>query len=171
MKNYQITIQSNENKNVSEIHFFITKLSKEFLMDILCPLTKYKLLIKEVIDCPRIVLSIEGLLNLIKDIKLKTKIARNVLKVEENTLGIFPNKPELLLNVWYGDNGEIRTYVNNIYFSEINKMFPKIFKQDTKNKFPYIEGALFLDYVDEVWKLHSVKSEFKVVYDEVVLES
>ena len=113
----------------------------------------------------------EGLLNLIKDIKLKTKIARNVLEVKENTLGIFPNKPELLLNVWYGNNGEIRTYVNNIYFSEINKMFPKIFKQDTKNKFPYIEGALFLDYVDEVWKLHSVKSEFKVVYDEVVLES
>lgn len=171
MKKYQITITSNQNKNVSETHLFATSLPKGFIMDILCPLTKYQLSIKEVEESPAFVLSVEGLLNLIKDFKLKTKVARNVLEVEENTLGIFPNKPELLLNVWYGNNGEIRTYVNNIYFSEINKMFPKIFKQDTKNKFPYIEGALFLDYVDEVWKLHSVKSEFKVVYDEIVLES
>ena len=170
MKTYKITITSNQNKNVSQTYFLATSLPKGFLMDIIRPLTNYQILIEE-FKSLAIALSVEGLLNVIKDIKLTTKVARNVLEVEENTLGIFPNKPELLLNVWYGNNGEIRTYVNNIYFSEINKMFPKIFKQDTKNKFPYIEGALFLDYVDEVWKLHSVKSEFKVVYDEVVLES
>lgn len=171
MKTYKITIQSNENKNVSEIHFFITKLSKEFLMDILCPLTKYKFLIEEVIDCPRIVLSMEGLLNIIKDIKLKTKIAKNVIEVKKGTLGIFPNKPELILNTWQGNCGETRTYVNNIYFSDINKMFPKVFKQDPKNKHGYFEGELFLDNTNEVWELRFVKSTHKVIYEEIILES
>lgn len=171
MKKYQITIQSNENKNVSETHLFATSLPKGFIMDILCPLTKYQLSIKEVEESPAFVLSIEGLLNLIKDFKLKTKVARNVLEVKEGIIGIFPNKPELTLNVWHGDCGETRTYINNVYFSEISKIFPKVFKQDPKNKFPYFEGEVYLDCKNEVWELRFIKSKFKVVYEEVILES
>lgn len=171
MKTYKIIITSNQNKNVSELHFFATALSKEFLMDMLCPLTKFQLSIKEVDKCPKIVLSMEGLLNLIKDFKLKTKVARNVLEVKEGIIGIFPNKPELTLNVWHGDCGETRTYINNVYFSEINKIFPKVFKQDPKNKYPYFEGEVYLDCKNEVWELRFIKSKFKVVYEEVILES
>ena len=104
-------------------------------------------------------------------LKLKTKIAKNVLETKEGTLGIFPNKPELTLNVWHGDSGEVRTYINNIYFSEINKMFPKVFKQDGKNKFPYFEGELYLNCKNEVWEFCFTKSKFKVVYEEITLES
>lgn len=171
MKKYQITITSNQNKNVSETHLFATSLPKRFIMDILCPLTKYQLSIKEVEECPAFVLSVEGLLNLIKDFKLKTKVAKNVLEVKEGIIGIFPNKPELTLNVWHGDCGETRTYINNVYFSEINKIFPKVFKQDSKSKCPYFEGELYLECKNEVWELRFIKSKIKVIYEEVILES
>lgn len=171
MKKYQITFQSHENKNASEMHFFATSLPKGFIMDILCPLTKYHIIIEEVEESPALVLSVEGLLNLIKNFKLKTKIAKNVLEVKEGVIGIFPNKPELTLNVWHGDCGETRTYINNVYFSEINKIFPKVFKQDPKNKYPYFEGELYLEHKNEVWELRFIKSKFKVVYEEIVLES
>ena len=74
---------------MSETHFFATSLSKEFIMDIICPLTKYRVTIKEVEECPVFVLSVEGLLNVIKDIKLKTKVAKNVMEVTEGNLAVF----------------------------------------------------------------------------------
>lgn len=171
MKNYQLTVRSFKDNNVVRTEYFATKLQKEVLMDILSPLTKYSISIEEMKDYSKITLSMEGILNFIVDLKLKTKVARNVLEVKEGIIGIFPNKPELTLNVWHGDCGETRTYINNVYFSEINKIFPKVFKQDSKNKFPYFDGELYLDYKNEVWELRFIKSEFKVVYEEVILES
>ena len=172
MKNYQIVITSNKDKNVSELHFFATALSKEFLMDMLCPLTKFQLSIKEVDKCPKIVLSMEGLLNLIKDIKLKTKIAKNVMEVTEGVLGVFYEKPILDLHVWTGDSGEVRTYVNNMNWANINVMFPKQFKFDIKSKRPYFSGEIYLDPIDSrLWKLHYVIRTHKVIYEEVTLES
>ena len=172
MKKYQITIQSNENKNVSETHFFVTSLPKGFLMDILCPLTKYHLIFKEVEECPTLVLSMEGLLNLIKDIKLKTKIAKNVMEVTEGVLGVFYEKPILDLHIWTGDSGEVRTYVNNMNWANINVMFPKQFKFDIKSKRPYFSGEIYLDPIDsKLWKLHYVTKTHKVIYEEVTLES
>jgi hypothetical protein len=172
MKNYQIVITSNKDKNVSELHFFATALSKEFLMDMLCPLTKFQLSIKEVDKCPKIVLSMEGLLNLIKDIKLKTKIAKNVMEVTEGNLGVFYKKPNLDLNIWTGDSGEVRTYVNNMNWANINVMFPGQFKLDFKSKRPYFSGELHLDLIDNrLWKLSYIVRTHKVIYEEVTLES
>ena len=171
MKKYQITISSHQNKNIIKTFYFATCLSKSYLMDILYPLTTYSISIEEAEKCPNIVLSLDGLLETFLTLKLKTHVAKNVLEVKEGTLGIFPNKPELLLNVWRGDNEEVRTYINNVYFSEINKMFPKVFKQDPKNKYPYFEGELRLDCKNEVWELNFIKSKFKVIYEEITLES
>ena len=172
MKTYKITFTSNQNKNVSETHLFATSLSKEFLMDMLCPLTKFQLSIKEVDKCPKIVLSMEGLLNLIKDIKLKTKIAKNVMEVTEGVLGVFYEKPILDLHVWTGDSGEVRTYVNNMNWANINIMFPKQFKFDIKSKRPYFSGEIYLDPIDsKLWKLHYVTKTHKVIYEEIILES
>ena len=171
MKKYQITIQSNENKNVSETHFFVTSLPKGFLMDIICPLTKYQLSIKEVEECPTLVLSVEGLLNVMKDIKLKTKIAKNVMEVTEGNLGIFYKKPNLDLHVWTGDSGEVRTYVNNMNWANLDVMFPGQFKLDFKSKRPYFSGELHLDLIDNrLWQFHYVIRTHKVIYEEITLE-
>lgn len=172
MKKYQITIQSNKNKNVSEIHFFVTSLPKGFLMDILCPLTKYHLIFKEVEECPTLVLSMEGLLNLMKDIKLKTKIAKNVMEVTEGNLGVFYKKPNLDLHIWTGDSGETRTYVNNMTWKDLNFMFPEQFKLDLKSKKPFFQGELYLDLIDNrLWQFYYVIRTHKIVYEEVTLES
>lgn len=170
MKDYQIIITSNKDKNVSELHFFATALSKEFLIDMLCPLTKYQLSIKEVCKSPKIVLSMEGLLNLIKDIKLKTKIAKNVMEVTEGNLGVFYKKPNLDLYIWTGDSGEVRTYVNNMNWANIDVMFPGQFKLDFKSKRPYFSGELHLDLIDNrLWKLSYIVRTHKVIYEEIVL--
>ena len=172
MKKYQIIITSNQNKNVSETYLFATSLPKEFIMDILCPLTKYQLSIKEVEEGPAFVLSIEELLNVMKEIKLKTKIAKNVMEVTEGVLGVFYEKPILDLHVWTGDSGEVRTYVNNMNWANINVMFPKQFKFDIKSKRPYFSGELYLDQIDSrLWKLHYVTKIHKVIYEEITLES
>ena len=170
MKTYQITFTSNKDKNVSEIHLFATSLSKGFLMDILRPLTKYQLSIKEVEKGPALVLSMEGLLNLIKDFKLKTKIAKNVMEVTEGNLGIFYKKPNLDLHIWTGDSGEVRTYVNNMNWANIDVMFPGQFKFDFKSKRPYFSGEVYLDLIDNrLWKLHYITRTHKVIYEEIVL--
>jgi hypothetical protein len=170
MKDYQIIITSNKNKNVSELYFFATALSKEFLMDMLCPLTKYQLSIKEVCKSPKIVLSMEGLLNIIKDIKLTTKIAKNVTEVTEGNLGVFYKRPNLDLNIWVGDSGEVRTYVNNMTWKDLNYMFPEQFKLDLKSKKPFFQGELYLDLIDNrFWQFHYIIRTDKVVYEEIIL--
>ena len=172
MKKYQITIVSNQNKNVSETHFFATSLPKEFIMDIICPLTKYHVTIKEVEECPVLVLSVEGLLNVMKDIKLKTKIAKNVMEVTEGNFAVFYKKPDLDLNIWTGDSGEVRTYVNNMTWKDLNFMFPEQFKLDLKSKKPFFQGELHLDLIDNrFWKFLYIVRTHKVIYEEITLES
>ena len=172
MKKYQITITSNQNKNVSETHLFATSLPKGFIMDILCPFTKYQLSIKEVEEGPAFVLSVEGLLNVMKEIKLKTKIAKNVMEVTEGNLGVFYEKPILDLHIWTSDSDEVRTYVNNMNWANINVMFPKKFKFDIKSKRPYFPGEVYLDLIDNrLWQFHYVIRTHKVVYEEITLES
>ena len=170
MKTYKLTITSNQNKNVSETHFFITSLPKGFLMDILCPLTNYQLSIEEFDKHLAIALSVEGILNIIKDIKLTTKIAKNVTEGTERNLGIFYKKPNLDLNIWTGDSGEVRTYVNNMSWKDLNFMFPEQFKLDLKSKKPFFQGELYLDLLDNrFWKFHYVVRTNKVVYEEIIL--
>lgn len=172
MKKYQITITSNQNKNVSETHLFATSLPKGFIMDILCPLTKYQLSIKEVEEGPAFILSVEGLLNVMKDIKLTTKVAKNVMEVTEGNLGVFYKKPNLDLNIWTGNSGEVRTYVNNMTWKDLNFMFPEQFKLDLKSKKPFFQGELYLDLIDNrLWQFHYVIRTHKVVYEEITLES
>ena len=171
MKTYKITITSNQNKNVSQTYFLVTSLPKGFLMDIICPLTNYQILIEE-FKSLAIALSVEGLLNIIKDIKLKTKVAKNVIEVTEGNLGVFYEKPILDLHIWTGDSGEVRTYVNNMNWANIDVMFPKKFKFDIKSKRPYFPGEVYLDLIDNrFWKLHYVVKTHKVIYEEIVLES
>ena len=172
MKNYQIVITSNQNKNVSEVHFFVTSLPKGFLMDIICPLTNYQISIEEFDKHLAIALSVEGLLNVMKDIKLTTKIAKNVMEVTEGNLGVFYKKPNLDLNIWTGDSGEVRTYVNNMTWKDLNYLFPEQFKLDLKSKKPFFQGELYLDLIDNrLWKFHYVIKTHKVVYEEITLES
>lgn len=170
MKTYKLTITSNKDKNVSETHFFVTSLPKGFLMDILCPLTNYQLSIEEFDKHLAIALSVEGLLNIIKDIKLTTKVAKNVMEVTEGNLGVFYEKPILDLHIWTGDSGEVRTYVNNMNWANIDVMFPKKFKFDIKSKRPYFPGEVYLDLIDNrLWKLHYIIKTHKVIYEEIVL--
>jgi hypothetical protein len=170
MKTYKLTITSNKNKNVSETHFFVTSLPKNFLMDILCPLTNYQLSIEEFDKHLAIALSVEGILNIIKDIKLKTKVAKNVMEVTEGNLGVFYKRPNLDLNIWVGDSGEVRTYVNNMTWKDLNFMFPEQFKLDLKSKKPFFQGELYLDLLDNrFWKFHYVVRTDKVIYEEIVL--
>jgi hypothetical protein len=170
MKTYKITIQSNKNKNVSETHFLVTSLPKGFLMDILRPLTNYQLLVEEFDKHLAIALSVEGILNIMKDIKLTTKIARNVTEVTEGNLGVFYKRPNLDLNIWTGDSGEVRTYVNNMSWKDLNYMFPEQFKLDLKSKKPFFQGELYLDLIDNrFWKFHYVVKTDKVIYEEIVL--
>lgn len=171
MKTYKITITSNQNKNVSQTYFFATSLSKGFLMDILRPLTNYQILIEE-FKSLAIALSVEGLLNVMKDIKLKTKIAKNVMEVTEGNLAVFYKKPDLDLNIWTGDSGEVRTYINNMTWKDLNFMFPEQFKLDLKSKKPFFQGELHLDLIDNrFWKFHYIVRTHKVIYEEVTLES
>lgn len=172
MKKYKITFQSNQNKNVSKIYFLGTSLSKGFLMDLLCPLTKYQILIEEVDTCPIIVLSMEGILSEIKNIKLTTKVAKNVTDITERNLGVFYKKPNFDLHVWTGDSGEVRTYINNMNWENLNVMFPEQFKLDLKTKRPFFQSELYLDLIDNrIWKFHYVIKTHKVIYEEITLES
>lgn len=169
MKTYKITITSNQNKNVSQTYFLATSLPKGFLMDILRPLTNYQILIEE-FKSLAIALSVEGILNIIKDIKLTTKIAKNVMEVTEGNLGVFYKKPNLDLHIWTGDSGEVRTYVNNMNWANIDVMFPGQFKLDFKSKRPYFSGELHLDLIDNrLWKLSYIVRTHKVIYEEIVL--
>lgn len=170
MKTYKITITSNKNKNVSETHFIVTSLPKGFLMDILRPLTNYQLSVEEFDKHLAIALSVEGILNIMKDIKLTTKVAKNVMEVTEGNLGIFYKKPNLDLHIWTGDSGEVRTYVNNMNWANIDVMFPGQFKLDFKSKRPYFSGELHLDLIDNrLWKLSYIVKTHKVIYEEIVL--
>lgn len=170
MKTYKITITSNQNKNISETHFLATSLPKGFLMDILRPLTNYQILIEE-FKSLAIALSVEGLLNVMKDIKLTTKIAKNVMEVTEGNLGIFYKKPNLDLNIWTGDSGEVRTYINNMTWKDLNFMFPEQFKLDLKSKKPFFQGELHLDLIDNrLWQFHYIIRTHKVIYEEIILE-
>lgn len=171
MKTYRITFQSKKDKNVSKIYFLDTTLLKSFLMDILCPLTKYQLIIEEVNKYPILILSMEGLLSEIKNVKLTTKVAKNVMEVTEGNLGIFHKKPNLDLHIWTGDSGETRTYVNNMNWKDLNSIFPDQFKLDFKSKTPFFQGELYLDLVDnKFWQLHYIIRTHKVVYEEIILE-
>ena len=172
MKTYKITITSNQNKSVSEVHFFVTSLPKGFLMDIIRPLTNYQILIEEFDKQLAIALSVEGILNIIKDIKLKTKIAKNVTEVTKGNISDFVKKPNFDLNVWHGNNGEIRTYINNMSFPQIERVFPETFKLDIKSYKPYFEGELELIQLEnKVWRLCFTKIKHKVIYEEITLES
>lgn len=140
-------------------------------MDILRPLTNYQILIEE-FKSLAIALSVEGLLNVMKDIKLKTKIAKNVMEVTEGNLAVFYKKPDLDLNIWTSDSGEVRTYINNMTWKDLNFMFPEQFKLDLKSKKPFFQGELHLDLIDNrFWKFHYIVRTHKVIYEEVTLES
>jgi hypothetical protein len=172
MKNYQITIRSFKDNNVVRTEYFATKLQKEVLMNILSPLTKYSISIEEMKDYSKLALSMEGLLDFIVNLKLKTKVARNIMEVTKGNISDFIKKPNFDLNVWHGDNGETRTYINNMSFSQIDRVFPETFELDGKSYKPYFKGELELIQLEnKVWRLCFTTIKHKVIYEEVVLES
>jgi hypothetical protein len=172
MKNYQITIRSFKDNNVVRTEYFATKLQKEVLMDILSSLTKYSISIEEMKNYSKLALSMEGLLDFIVNLKLKTKVARNIMEVTKGNISDFIKKPNFDLNVWHGDNGETRTYINNMSFSQIDRVFPEIFELDGKSYKPYFKGELELIQLEnKVWRLCFTTIKHKVIYEEVVLES
>lgn len=172
MKKYQITISSHQNKNIIKTFYFATCLSKGYLMDILYPLTTYSISIEEVEKCPNIILSLDGLLETFLTLKLKTKVAKNVMEVTKGNISDFIKKPNFELNVWHGDSGETRTYVNNMSFSQIERVFPETFELDRKSYKPYFKGELELIQLEnKVWRLCFTTVKHKVVYEEITLES
>ena len=91
-------------------------------------------------------------------------------EVTEGNLGVFYKKPNLDLYIWTGDSGEVRTYVNNMNWANIDVMFPGQFKLDFKSKRPYFSGELHLDLIDNrLWKLSYIVRTHKVIYEEIVL--
>lgn len=172
MKTYQIVFRSFKDPNVVRTEYFVTKLPKGVLMDILTPLTRYSISIEEIKEYTKLALSMEGLLSLIIDLKLKTKVARNIMEVTKGNISDFIKKPNFDLNVWHGDNGEVRTYINNMSFSQIEKVFPETFESDNKSYKPYFKGELELIQLEnKVWRLCFTTIKHKVIYEEIILES
>jgi hypothetical protein len=170
MNVYKIEIKSHK-ENVGKIFFVISELSKGFLMDIIVPLTPYQIKIEDcVIKQGFLYLTFESFLKELSELKLKTKIAKNVMEVTEGNLSVFYKKPNLDLNIWTGDSGETRTYVNNMTWKDLNFMFPEQFKLDLKSKKPFFQGELHLDLIDnKLWKLSYIIRTHKVVYEEIIL--
>lgn len=172
MKNYQIIIRSFKDPNVTKTEYFITKLPKSLLMDILSPLTKYSIEIEETDKCHNLALSMEGLLNFIVNLKLKTKIAKNIMEVTKGNISDFIKRPNFEMNVWHGDNGETRTYINNMSFSQIERVFPETFELDGKSYKPYFKGELeLIQFKNKIWRLCFTTIKHKVIYEEITLES
>lgn len=174
MKSYKLTITSNNSKNVSNIKYFNSILDKGILLDILVPITPYKINIDEV----EFIISYDTLEETIKYLlktKLKTKIAKNTTFTKVETLAIFTKKPNLQLNVWKGESGKIRTYVNNSGSALIiNTIFPGLFEfeVDTYSKTTYYHGELTLEYdsAANYYVLTGRKPVDTVIYEEIILE-
>lgn len=170
MNIYKIEVKSHK-ENVGKLFLVISELSKGFIKDIVAPLTPYQVKIEDfVIKQGLLYLPFEGFLKELSELKLRTKIARNVTEVTEGNLGVFYEKPILDLHIWTSNSGEVRTYVNNMNWANINVMFPKKFKFDIKSKRPYFPGEVYLDLIDNrLWKFHYVVKTDKVIYEEIVL--
>jgi hypothetical protein len=170
MNVYKIEVKSHK-ENVGKLFLVISELSKGFIKDIVAPLTPYQVKIEDfVIKQGLLFLPFEGFLKELSELKLRTKIARNVTEVTEGNLGVFYKRPNLDLNIWVGDSGEVRTYVNNMTWKDLNYMFPEQFKLDLKSKKPFFQGELYLDLIDNrLWKFHYVVKTDKVIYEEIVL--
>lgn len=173
MRTYKVFITSNINQNVEQIAYFDSTLNEEILLDILVPITPYKLTIKECTTNGKIIWNLEDVIKYLSETKLTTKVARNVTKVSVEQIATFEKKPNLNLNIWEGDSGEIRTYVNNKYSVQIiNTMFPVLFKTDIKSNKAYYPGKLMLNYdpVENSYILIGTKSIDTVIYEEITLE-
>lgn len=170
MNVYKIEVKSHK-ENVGKLFLVISELSKGFIKDIVAPLTPYQVKIEDfVIKQGLLFLPFEGFLKELSELKLRTKIARNVTEVTEGNLGVFYKRPNLDLNIWVRDSGEVRTYVNNMTWKDLNYMFPEQFKLDLKSKKPFFQGELYLDLIDNrLWKFHYVVKTDKVIYEEIVL--
>lgn len=170
MNIYKIEVKSHK-ENVGKLFLVISELSKGFIKDVIAPLTPYQVKIEDfVIKQGLLYLPFEGFLKELSELKLRTKIAKNVTEVTERNLGIFYKKPNLDLNIWTGDSGEVRTYVNNMTWKDLNYMFPEQFKLDLKSKKPFFQGELYLDLIDNrFWQFHYIIKTNKVVYEEVIL--
>jgi hypothetical protein len=170
MNVYKIEVKSHK-ENVGKLFLVISELSKGFIKDVIAPLTPYQVKIEDfVIKQGLLFLPFEGFLKELSELKLRTKIAKNVMEVTEGNLGIFYKKPNLDLHIWTGDSGEVRTYVNNMNWANIDVMFPGQFKLDFKSKRPYFSGELYLDLIDNrFWQFHYIIRTNKVVYEEVIL--
>lgn len=172
MKTYSITINSNIDPNVGKTLHFNSNLNKEILLDILTPITPYQVKINE---NPNVIVlwDLEDTIKNLLETKLTTKVARNVTKTNIEQIAAFKKKPNLDLNKWEGNSGEVRTYVNNTHCVTItNVMFPGIFKMDMKSNKSYYPGKLILEYnnIMDNYVLTGIKLTNTVVYEEITLE-
>lgn len=171
MNAYKVEIKSHK-ENVGKIFFITSELTKGFIKDIITPLTPYQTKIEDfVIKQDLLYLTFEGFLKELSELKLKTKVAKNVTEVTTGFLAMFHNRPDIMLNIWKGDK-ETRTYVNGCNFSTIDKLFGhKYFHYDQKSNTPYFQGILELvpSKDGNVWILEYEQSIEKVIYEEIVL--
>ena len=172
MKTYSIKISSNIDPNVEKTLHFNSNLNKEILLDILSPITLYKLTINE---NPNVIVlqDLEDIIINLIGIKLKTKIAKNITKTNIEQVATFEKRPAFDLIKWEGNSGEIRTYINNILSVTItNIIFPGIFKVDIVSNKAYYPGKLILEYnnITDKYVLTGIKLTNTVIYEEITLE-
>lgn len=173
MKTYKLIISSNINSNIEYLTYFNSELNEGVLLDILTSITPYKLTIIKYIPSSVVPWSLEDIARVLPEIKLTTKVAKNVTKINIEQIATFREKPCLDLNIWEGDLGEIRTYVNNKYSIIITStIFPGLFKTDMKSNKAYYPGKLILDHdpIANNYTLTCVKSVDTVIYEEITLE-
>ena len=171
MNAYKIEVKSHK-APVGKLFFVTSELSKGFIKDIIAPLTPYQIKIEDfVIKQGLLYLTFESFLKELSELKLKTKVAKNVTEVTTGFLAMFHTRPDIALNVWKGDK-EIRTYINGCNFSTIDKLFGhKYFHYDQKSNTPYFQGILELvpEKDGKVWILEYEQISEKVIYEEVTL--
>lgn len=172
METYSITINSSIDSNVGKTLYFNSNLNKEILLDVLTPITPYQVKINEK---PNVIVlwDLEDIIRNLLGVKLTTKVARNVIKLESEILATFKEKPNLDLNKWEGNSGEIRTYINNIgSITIVNTIFPRLFKVDAKSSKAYYPGKLTIEHdpIANNYMLIGTKLTETVVYEEITLE-
>lgn len=173
MENYKLTITSNINSNVGQTVYFNSTLNKGILLDILTPITPYKIEIEpeKYKSGSKMLWNLEGAIMFLLETELKTKVAKNLTSVKKEELASFKNKPNLELNCCEDDFGQMRTYVSTYFVPTMETMFPKLFTMDFKSKKFYYPGKLVLQHnsIKDNYVLLSIKTVDTVVYEEITL--
>lgn len=177
MKTLRITISSVEPNTDSMCVFCSTELHENLTLQLLQHLTPYCIKVEEVNNWyEQITKSLEETCQWLLNTKLQKTIAINKTVIENKTLGIFPEKPQIDIKTWekkwHGiSTGEYRSYIKNMSAKRWNIMFPTVETFHCECNKIWCEGKLTLELADD--NLYYLKIERKiqtVIYETITLE-